>query len=66
MSIKPENIQKFKDVAQFLADDLKRLEAAGQKQEEGRVHPRAEIIVKSLNRACGTVTGRISDHILWS
>ncbi|MGP8201276.1 MAG: STAS domain-containing protein [Limisphaerales bacterium] len=29
MAIKPENIQKFKDVAQFLADDLKRLEAAG-------------------------------------
>jgi anti-sigma B factor antagonist len=31
MSIKPENAQKFKDVTQFLADDLKRLEAAGQK-----------------------------------
>jgi anti-anti-sigma factor len=31
MSIQPENIQKFKDVAQFLADDLKRLEAAGKK-----------------------------------
>ncbi len=31
MSIKPENVQKFKDVAQFLADDLKRLEAAGRK-----------------------------------
>jgi len=29
MSIKPENVQKFKDVAQFLADDLKRFEAAG-------------------------------------
>jgi anti-sigma B factor antagonist len=29
MSIKPENVQKFKDVTQFLADDLKRLEAAG-------------------------------------
>jgi anti-sigma B factor antagonist len=33
MSIKPENIQKFKDVAQFLADDLKRLEAAGKSQK---------------------------------
>jgi len=31
MSINPENVQKFKDVAQFLADDLKRLEAAGKK-----------------------------------
>jgi anti-sigma B factor antagonist len=31
MSIQPENIQKFKDVTQFLADDLKRLEAAGKK-----------------------------------
>jgi hypothetical protein len=31
MPIKPENIQKFKDVAQFLADDLKRLEAGGGK-----------------------------------
>ncbi len=31
MTLKPENIQKFKDVAQFLADDLKRLEAAGKK-----------------------------------
>jgi anti-anti-sigma regulatory factor len=34
MSIKPENVQKFKDVAQFLADDLKRLEAAGRKQNQ--------------------------------
>ena len=34
MSIKPENVQKFKDVAQFLADDLKRLEAAGRQQKE--------------------------------
>jgi anti-anti-sigma regulatory factor len=34
MSIKPENVQKFKDVAQFLAEDLKRLEAAGRKQKE--------------------------------
>jgi len=34
MSIKPENVQKFKDVAQFLADDLKRLEAAVGKQKE--------------------------------
>jgi anti-anti-sigma factor len=34
MSIKPENVQKFKDVAQFLADDLKRLEAAGEKPKE--------------------------------
>jgi hypothetical protein len=31
MSINPENVQKFKDVAQFLSDDLKRLEAAGKK-----------------------------------
>jgi anti-sigma B factor antagonist len=31
MSISPENVQKFKDVALFLADDLKRLEAAGKK-----------------------------------
>ena len=30
MGIKPENVQKFKDVAQFLAEDLKRLEI-GQK-----------------------------------
>jgi hypothetical protein len=30
MGIKPENEQKFKDVAQFLADDLKRLELSGQ------------------------------------
>jgi hypothetical protein len=26
MDIKPENVNKFKDVAQFLAEDLKRLE----------------------------------------
>lgn len=26
MGIKPENVQKFRDVAQFLADDLKKLE----------------------------------------
>jgi len=31
MSIQPENVQKFKDVAQFLADDLKKLEAAAKK-----------------------------------
>jgi anti-sigma B factor antagonist len=31
MSLQPENVQKFKDVAQFLADDLKRLESAGKK-----------------------------------
>ncbi len=31
MAINPENVQKFKDVTQFLADDLKRLEAAGKK-----------------------------------
>lgn len=31
MSINPENIQKFKDVAQFLSEDLKRLEATGKK-----------------------------------
>jgi anti-sigma B factor antagonist len=31
MSIKPENVQKFKDVTQFLADDLKKLEATGRK-----------------------------------
>ena len=30
MDLKPENVQKFKDVAQFLAEDLKRLEV-GQK-----------------------------------
>lgn len=29
MAIKPENQQKFKDVTQFLAEDLKRLEAGG-------------------------------------
>jgi anti-sigma B factor antagonist len=28
MGVNPENIQKFKDVTQFLAEDLKRLEAA--------------------------------------
>jgi anti-anti-sigma regulatory factor len=28
MGIKPENAEKFKDVAQFLAEDLKRLEGA--------------------------------------
>ena len=28
MSINPDNIPKFKDVAQFLAEDLKRMEAA--------------------------------------
>jgi anti-anti-sigma regulatory factor len=33
MSIKPENVQKFKDVAEFLADDLKRLEAGGRTQD---------------------------------
>jgi anti-sigma B factor antagonist len=31
MSVKPENEQKFKDVAQFLAEDLKRLELSDQK-----------------------------------
>ena len=31
MGIQPENVQKFKDVTQFLADDLKRLEAASKK-----------------------------------
>ncbi|MGA2174857.1 MAG: STAS domain-containing protein [Verrucomicrobiota bacterium] len=31
MEIKPENVRKFKDVAQFLAEDLKRLEAAEKK-----------------------------------
>lgn len=31
MALRPENVQKFKDVTQFLADDLKRLEAAGKK-----------------------------------
>jgi anti-anti-sigma factor len=30
MELKPENVNKFKDVVQFLTDDLKRLEAAGQ------------------------------------
>jgi anti-anti-sigma regulatory factor len=34
ISIKPENARIFKDVAQFLADDLKRLESAGPKQKE--------------------------------
>ena len=28
MDIKPENVDKFKDVAQFLAEDLKRLESS--------------------------------------
>jgi anti-anti-sigma factor len=31
MGIKPENVQKFKDVAQFLTEDLKRLEISQQK-----------------------------------
>jgi anti-sigma B factor antagonist len=31
MGLKPENVQKFKDVAQFLAEDLKRLELAEKK-----------------------------------
>jgi len=31
MLLRPENIQKFKDVAQFLTDDVKRLEAAAKK-----------------------------------
>jgi anti-anti-sigma regulatory factor len=31
MEIKPENVRKFKDVAQFLAEDLKRLEVAEKK-----------------------------------
>jgi anti-sigma B factor antagonist len=39
MSIKPENIQKFKDVAQFLADDLKKLEAAGRQQIKDEPDP---------------------------
>ena len=29
MSLKPENEKKFKDVAQFLAEDLKRFEKEG-------------------------------------
>lgn len=31
MNIKPENVAKFKDVAQFLAEDVKRLEVSGNK-----------------------------------
>jgi anti-sigma B factor antagonist len=31
MEIKPENVNKFKDVAQFLAEDLKRLELSEKK-----------------------------------
>jgi anti-sigma B factor antagonist len=31
MILQPENVQKFKDVTQFLADDLKRLESAAKK-----------------------------------
>jgi anti-anti-sigma regulatory factor len=31
MGLKAENVQKFKDVAQFLAEDLKRLESAEKK-----------------------------------
>jgi len=31
MSIQPENVKKFKDVTQFLADDLKRLESGTRK-----------------------------------
>jgi anti-anti-sigma regulatory factor len=31
MGINPENVRKFKDVAQFLADDLKKLELAEKK-----------------------------------
>jgi hypothetical protein len=31
MEIKPENVNKFKDVAQFLAEDLKRLETSEKK-----------------------------------
>jgi anti-anti-sigma regulatory factor len=32
MSLSPENAARFKDVAQFLAEDLKRLKAAGSEQ----------------------------------
>lgn len=32
MGIQPENVKKFKDVAEFLAEDLKRLELAEKKQ----------------------------------
>jgi anti-anti-sigma regulatory factor len=42
MAIKPENVQKFKDVAQFLADDLKRLEAASRKQKQDDPPPPAK------------------------
>jgi anti-sigma B factor antagonist len=31
MGVNPDNVQKFKDVAQFLAEDLKRIEAAESK-----------------------------------
>lgn len=31
MDLKPENVKKFKDVAEFLAEDLKRLEVAEKK-----------------------------------
>jgi hypothetical protein len=31
MALNPENVKKFKDVAQFLAEDLKRLELAEKK-----------------------------------
>jgi hypothetical protein len=31
MGLKAENVQKFKDVAQFLAEDLKRLESGDKK-----------------------------------
>jgi anti-anti-sigma factor len=31
MTLKPENVAKFKDVAQFLVEDVKRLETAGKK-----------------------------------
>ncbi len=31
MSIKPENVAKFKDVAQFLAEDVKRMEISGKR-----------------------------------
>jgi anti-anti-sigma regulatory factor len=35
MNINPQNVQKFKDVAQFLTEDLKRLEGGESKKQQG-------------------------------
>jgi anti-sigma B factor antagonist len=40
MDIKPENVNKFKDVAQFLAEDLKRLETTEKKKTDQALPPK--------------------------